>query len=129
MAKKKRRAIGFGPMVLLVIILIVLGFIIMSLLGGSMGINNLLSGNQQGSESVIDETGAENVVITIEVSDHQIIWDGEEIEESELHNKILSQDPSTQYTVIDNSAIKSSYDKVIDELTQQQAVFQESELQ
>lgn len=127
MAKKKRKAIGFGPMGLLVVILLVLGFFIISLLGGSIGGNNLLSGNQQGSESVIEETGPEIVVITIEVSDHQIIWDGEEIEESELHNKILSQDPSSQYTVIDNSAIKSTYDKVIDELTQQQAAFQESE--
>lgn len=129
MAKKKRKAIGFGPMGLLVVILLVLGFFIISLLGGSIGGNNLLSGNQKGSESVIEETGPEIVVITIEVSDHHIIWDGEEIEESELHNKILSQDPSSQYTVIDNSAIKSTYDKVIDELTQQQAAFQESEFQ
>lgn len=129
MAKKKRKAIGFVPMGLLVVILLVLGFFIISLLGGSIGGNNLLSGNQEGSESVIEETGPEIVVITIEVSDHQIIWDGEEIEESELHNKILSQDPSSQYTVIDNSAIKSTYDKVIDELTQQQAAFQESEFQ
>ncbi|XJS11627.1 hypothetical protein ACF3NG_05340 [Aerococcaceae bacterium WGS1372] len=129
MAKKTKKRLGFGPMGILVIILLVLSGLGLNLLGGGFGSGNPSTTVQNDSSSVEVGNDVESTVINITVSGSNIHWNGEEIEASELAERVNSQDDKTTYIVTDDKAIKASYDQVIEELNKAQVEFQESETQ
>ncbi|MBZ6526339.1 hypothetical protein HYQ40_01025 [Aerococcaceae bacterium DSM 111021] len=111
------------------------------LIGGGFGVtqsgllgdgedNNNKSANTTPQEPVNTDNGTEDhkhVNITISQSD--ILWDNEAVTSDEVVTRVSEEDGSTTYTVTDDSAIKATYDEVINALNENQVEFEEAEQQ
>ncbi|UUX34500.1 hypothetical protein [Fundicoccus culcitae] len=99
--------------------------------GGSLfGTNNNNSTQQTtnpSSNAINDPNAVETVHITI--NENTIFWNDEVVDEETLNDNIINTDPEVQYTVTDQSAIKASYDAVIEALNNSERTYIETHLQ
>lgn len=131
--KKKRKVFGFGPMGWLVVILLLIG-------GGGFGLSQSgffggeRNGNGNGgsaSSSVSEENGStqETNHVDITVTGSEILWNNEPTTIEEFSILASEMNEKTTFTVTDDSAIKATYEEVVEILNDNQIAFQEAESQ
>lgn len=116
-----------------------IGIILIGLIGfggnelGLFGQDGLFGSNNNGEETtnissteINDENAVETIHLT--VNEDTIFWNDEVVYEETLINNIENTDENVQFTVTDQSAIKATYDTLINALTEHNRDYTETHL-
>lgn len=116
-----------------------IGILLIGLIGfggnelGLFGQDGLFGSNNKGEETtnissteINDENAVETIHLT--VNEDTIFWNDEVVDEETLINNIENTDENVQFTVTDQSAIKASYDTLINALTEHNRDYTETHL-
>lgn len=116
-----------------------IGILLIGLIGfggnelGLFGQDGLFGSNNKGEETtnissteINDENAVETIHLT--VNEDTIFWNDEVVDEETLINNIENTDENVQFTVTDQSAIKATYDTLINALTEHNRDYTETHL-
>ncbi|MGO4936948.1 hypothetical protein ACTQ54_04795 [Fundicoccus sp. Sow4_H7] len=116
-----------------------IGILLIGLIGfggnelGLFGQDGLFGSNNNGEETtnissteINDENAIETIHLT--VNEDTIFWNDEVVDEETLINNIENTDENVQFTVTDQSAIKATYDTLINALTEHNREYTETHL-
>ena len=84
------------------------------------------SDNIMGGDGAVDVPG-ETGVVNLTISGNDIAWNDETISEEELTNRVAEADEDAAFTVVDDQAIKATYEAVLTILENYQVSYLESE--
>lgn len=116
-----------------------IGILLIGLIGfggnelGLFGQDGLFGSNNNGEETtnissteINDENAVETIHLT--VNEDTIFWNDEVVDKETLINNIENTDENVQFTVTDQSAIKATYDTLINALTEHNREYTETHL-